>query len=109
MELPSFLTPDVVGTIRLSGHRVRLIDVAGRYAEGYSAEAIVLDHYPTVPLATAHKVIAFYLENEAAVDALIEENRVAGDANRAAQPPGAVPTLTEVRRRMAERRAVGAV
>jgi uncharacterized protein (DUF433 family) len=97
MELPDFLhnTDD---EIRLKGHRIRLIDVAARYDEGHSAETIVLDHYPTLPLALVYKTVAFYLENQSTVRELIDRN--AAEIERQAALPQATPTLAELRRRM---------
>jgi hypothetical protein len=57
MELPDFLEADLDGEIRVRGHRIRLIDVAARFEEGHSAEAIVLDHYPTLSLPLVYKAI----------------------------------------------------
>jgi hypothetical protein len=59
MPLPDFLTSDADNEIRLTGHRIRLIDVAQRYLEGSSVEGIV-DHYPSLNLPLVHKVIAYF-------------------------------------------------
>lgn len=97
MDLPEFLMI-ADGEIRLKGHRIRLIDVAARYDEGHSAESLVLDHYPSIGLALAHKVIGFYLDNEAEVNELIREN-VQEIERQMARPRGA-PTLAELRARL---------
>jgi len=60
MSLPDFLTTDADNEIRLTGHRIRLIDVAQRYQEGFSVEGIV-EHYPSLNLPLVHKVIAYFL------------------------------------------------
>jgi uncharacterized protein (DUF433 family) len=98
MQLPDFLEQDSDGEILLKGHRIRLIDVSARYEEGHSPETIVLDHYPTLNLAIVHKTIAFYLEHEEEVKALLAEN--AREMERLASQPRTTPTLTELRRRM---------
>src|SRR5258706_10767913 len=102
MELPDFLAKDADGEIRLTGHRVRLIDVAARYEEGHSPETIVLDHYPTLDLALVHKVVAFYLENENEVNAMIAAN--AGEIERLNALPRNTPSWQELRRRMNAKR-----
>jgi uncharacterized protein (DUF433 family) len=69
MTLPDFLSQEN-GDIRLSGHRIGLYHVVTRYQEGYSAEMLACQ-FPTLTLALIHKVIAFYLENQAEVDAYL--------------------------------------
>jgi uncharacterized protein (DUF433 family) len=70
MTLPDFLTQNATGEIRLTGHRLGLFHVVHFYNEGYLPEMLVCQ-YPTLPLALVHKVIAFYLENRAEVDAYV--------------------------------------
>src|SRR5947209_3870323 len=70
MNLPDFLTNAGGGEIRLTGHRIGLFHLVRRYNEGYSPEMLVCQ-YPSLPLALVHKVIAFYLENRAPVDAYV--------------------------------------
>jgi uncharacterized protein (DUF433 family) len=98
MNLADFLEMDDDGEIRLRGHRIRLIDVARRYDEGDSVETIILDHYPTLTLPLVHKTVAFYLENQAAVQALIAQHEQ--KMQRLAALPQSTPTLAELRRRM---------
>src|SRR4051794_3793291 len=102
MVLPDFLAKDADGEIRMTGHRIRLIDVAARYEEGHSPETIVLDHYPTLDLALVHKVVAYYLENENEVKAMIDAN--AGEMQRLGALPRQTPTWQELRRRMDAKR-----
>ena len=72
MTLPQFLTQHSHGEIRLTGHRVGLPHVVQYYNEGYSPE-MLLEQFPTLPLALIHKVIAFYLENRSEVDAYVAQ------------------------------------
>jgi uncharacterized protein (DUF433 family) len=102
MQLPEFLLQDAGGEIRLAGHRIRLIDVAARYDEGHSPEGIVLDHYPTLGLPLVHRVIAFYLENQAEVRAAIDHN--AAEMDRLSRQARTTPTLAELRRRLDAKR-----
>lgn len=98
LDLPDFLYRDDDDEVRLSGHRLRLIDVAARYEEGYSPEAIAMDVHPTLELPLAYKVLAYYLEHESEVKALIARN--AAEMARQAAQPQTTPTLAELRRRM---------
>jgi uncharacterized protein (DUF433 family) len=74
MILPDFLTQDASGDIRLAGHRIGLFHVVHYFNEGYSPEMLVLQ-YPTLPLALVYKVIGFYLDNRAEVDAYVAAYR----------------------------------
>jgi uncharacterized protein (DUF433 family) len=72
MTLPDFLTEWPGNEIVLTGYRINLYAVVSRYNEGLSPEMIV-DYYDTVPLDHVQKVIAFYLENRAEIDAYVAE------------------------------------
>lgn len=65
-QLPEFLFR-YHSEVRITDHRINLYSVIRLYKEGYSAEKLAL-HFPTLSLALIHKLIAFYLENQAAVD-----------------------------------------
>ena len=52
---------------------------------GYSAEILVCQ-YPTLPLSLIHKVIEFYLENKADVDAYVADCQDTLRQQRAANP-----------------------
>jgi uncharacterized protein (DUF433 family) len=103
MNLPEFLIDHPDGEIRLTGHRISLYDVVYFYKEGYSPEMLVCQ-FPTLPLALVHKVIAFYLENQAEVDHYVAEEEAARERLRASAP--ASPSVIELRQRLeAMRRA----
>jgi len=72
MTLPDFLTRIAPNEIFLTGHRIGLHHVVHFYNEGYSPEMLV-GQFPTLPLSLVHKVIAFYLENRADLDAHFAE------------------------------------
>lgn len=93
MQLPDFLFCPSPGAIRLTGHRIGLEHVVDFYNQGFSAEMLV-EQFPSLPLALIHKVIAFYLENQAEVDAY-----VASTATPEGAIPPASPNLAELRRR----------
>jgi uncharacterized protein (DUF433 family) len=101
--LPDIFYRDPDGQIRFVGHRLRLIDVAERYEEGHSPEAILADFYPTLSLAHIYRAIAYHLENEAEVRGLIEENRRVVEQLRAASSPS--PGLGELRKRLQAKQA----
>src|SRR5262245_44761224 len=104
MTFPEFLTQDVGGYVHVVGHRVGLQDLVYYYNEGYSPEAL-LEAFPTLSLALIHKVIAFYLEHSADVDAYVATCEAEIELQRAALPPG--PDVAELRRRLAAKQAAG--
>src|SRR5688572_9716773 len=103
LTLPDFLRDDGFGYVLLVGHRVGLVDVVYYYNQGYSAEMLV-GMFPTIPLLLVHKVIAFYLENQAAVDRYVEEHGVEMERQRASAAGRTGPTLQELRERLQKRR-----
>ena len=98
MDLPDFLYLDSDGEVRFKGHRLRLIDVAARFDEGYQAETIAFDLYPTLDLALVYKAIGFYLDHQDEVKKIMEANQ--REIERAASQLRVGPTLAELRRRM---------
>lgn len=70
MQLPEFLARSADGEIQLTGHRIGLYHLIQYYNEGESAEMLA-SRYPTLPLSLVHRVIAFYLDNQAEVDAYV--------------------------------------
>jgi uncharacterized protein (DUF433 family) len=105
MQLPDFLASDDGGFIHLVGHRIGLNHVVRGYVEGQSPEMLV-EEFPTLPLALIHKVIAFYLENQSAVDQYMVEHDREVDRQMAASRP--VPSVAELRRRLEKMRAAEA-
>lgn len=85
MTFPEILTRDSSGEIRLTGHRIGLFHVVHHYNEGYSPEMLAYQ-FPSLPLAMIHRVIAFYLENRAEVDAYVTSCRSQLSEQRAANP-----------------------
>jgi hypothetical protein len=71
------------------------------YHDGCTPE-MLRDHFPTLPLALIHKVIAFYLENRIEMDAYIRQCRVTLD--REVAGPSESPSAAELRQRMEARR-----
>ena len=103
MTLPDFLVDHLDGEIRLTGHRIGLFHIVRYYIEGYSPEMLI-EQFPTLSLALIHKVIAFYLENRAEVDAYVANYEAELEEQRAAAPKG--PSLAELRRRLESLRQV---
>jgi uncharacterized protein (DUF433 family) len=88
MDLPDFLTRDADGEIRLTGHRIGLYTVARLRQEGRSAEQIATE-LPSLSRSLIDRVLAFYEENRAAVDAYVAEYRQELERQAAALPgPG---------------------
>jgi uncharacterized protein (DUF433 family) len=101
--LPDIFECDSHGQIRFKGHRIRLIDVASRYEEGHAPEAILVDFYPTLSLAQIYRAIAYHLENEVEVRAMITQNdRLVEELQSGAAP---APSLAELRERLSKSRA----
>ena len=101
-NLPEFLTRDD-DYVHVTGHRIGLIDIVYFYNDcGYSAEMLAL-HFPTLSLSLVHKVIAFYLDNQADVDAYVREEEAEMKRLRA-QNHNVGPSLEELRARMEVKR-----
>jgi uncharacterized protein (DUF433 family) len=103
MHLPEFLTGHEKGEIRLTGHRIDLCDLVPLYNEGNSAE-MLLGFFPTLSLALIHKVIAFYLENNAEIDAYVARCESASERQQATTRPA--PTIDELKARLHSKTAV---
>src|SRR5262245_8512195 len=104
MTLPDFLTQQPDGDIVLTGHRVGLYHIVRYYNEGYSPEMLV-EQFPTLPLALVHKVIAYYLENRDAADAYVAGVRDELDRQRAT---GRHVDVAELRQRLSARQSAEA-
>jgi uncharacterized protein (DUF433 family) len=74
MMLPTYLTRDAEGEIRLSGHRIGLYTVVRCFQEGQSAEQISVD-LPSLPLELIQQVLEFYRSNQEEVDAWVAAYR----------------------------------
>src|ERR1051326_9502119 len=97
MSLPDFLTQDPDGYVHVTRHRVGLNDVAYFYNQGYSPE-MLQEAFPTLSLAVIHKLVAYYLENQADVDAAMARSDAEMERQRATAARG--PDLAELRRRL---------
>ena len=95
--MPEFLTKDAFGSIRLSDHRIALEHFVYFYNQGYAPE-MLLGQFPSLSLALIHKLIAFYLENQPAVDVYVAGCQSDVDQRRALASP--FPDLQELRRRI---------
>lgn len=101
MDLPDFLTRSSDGNIVVPGRRIRLYDIVREFNDGQSAEMICLRFAP-MPLAMVYKVIGFYLDHRAEVDAYVQGIRDDLDRLRAS---GNHQTAAEVRARIEARAA----
>ena len=59
------------GVIRVSGTRVTLKTIIGRYRTGDTPD-LIHEGFPIVPLSDVYAIIAYYLANREAVDRYIE-------------------------------------
>src|SRR4051812_6403210 len=90
IELPDFLSRDDDGEINVTGTRIGLYHFVFDYNQGESAESLV-QRYPHIPLASVHKVNAFYLENKVAVDRSVTAYEAELDRQRASGKYGTSP------------------
>jgi uncharacterized protein (DUF433 family) len=94
------------GEIRLVGHRIGLHHFVYYYNQGFTAE-MILCQFPTLELATIHKVIAFYLDQREEVDRYAARYQAELDQLRSA---GAhAPSVAEVRKRLESRQRTTAL
>lgn len=70
-----FVEPDI---IRLTGHRVFLEHIIGRWLNGSSPEQIAQE-LPTLELEEVYGAITYYLHNKASTDAYLERARKSGE------------------------------
>lgn len=84
IELGSVIAPlntDDTGTIRVGKTRVRLDSVVYAFNQGHTPEEILMQ-FPSLELADIYAVIAYYLNNQTAVDEYIRQNEAAGNEIR---------------------------
>lgn len=96
MTLPDFLTEDKFGYLHVTGHRIGLVDIVYFYRQGDSPEMLHA-RFPTLSLPVIHKVIAFYLENLAEIDAYCARHAEEMARQRASARAG--PSLEELEQR----------
>lgn len=73
------LRTDEDGAIRVGSSRVLLEVVISAFNDGATAEAIV-QRFPTVSLADAYAVIAYYLRHRQEIDEYVAKRDAHGDA-----------------------------
>lgn len=78
---PVPLKADQDGVLRVGGTRVTLDTIVGAFDNGSSPEEILLK-YPSLRLTDIYAVITYYLWHQAAVDAYLEQRRLAGEDSR---------------------------
>jgi len=101
VPLPEFLHWQD-GEVRLVGHRISLFHIVREYDFGTQAEAIAL-RFPTLTLAQVFKVLAFYVENQAAVSEYVSQYERVLEEQQAKYP--ARVTLQMLRERLRARDA----
>jgi uncharacterized protein (DUF433 family) len=73
------LQTDSQGVVRVGKTRVTLDTVIGAFRRGATPEEIVQD-YSSLRLADIYTVIAFYLQNQPAVESYLHEQQQQGEA-----------------------------
>jgi uncharacterized protein (DUF433 family) len=104
MNLPDFLTETEPGEIRLTGHRIGLFHVVEDFNRGYSVERLH-EEFPSLPPDLIRKVLEFYEQNRAEVDAYMARCYEEMDRNRRA---GKTIDIEELKRRGREMGLLGA-
>ena len=94
------------GEIRLVGHRIGLYHFIYYYNQGFTAE-MILCQFPTLELATIHKVIAFYLDDREEVDHYVIQYQAELEHLHGAGPHG--PSVAELRARLEMRQQATAL
>ena len=75
------LRTDEGGVIRVANTRVTLLTIVGSYLSGETPE-LIHEGFPTVTLADIYAVIAYYLANQAEIDAYMQEIDAAAQKRR---------------------------
>lgn len=81
MDLPVTTIPlrtDSQGTVRVGNTRVTLDTLIGEFKRGETPESIV-ENFPSISIAEAYAVIAFYLNQQDAVEAYLTQQRRESD------------------------------
>jgi uncharacterized protein (DUF433 family) len=99
------LRTDADGVVRVGGTRVTLETVVGAFHDGATAEEIV-QQYPSLALADVYAVISYYLNERAAVDAYLRQERERSEQVRKQNERHFDPT--GVRERLLARRRTAA-
>lgn len=102
MRLEDYLDLQEPDVIRIKGHRIGLEHVVERYYEGYSPEQIALD-FPGLSLEQIYGVIAYYLHNQAEVDAYIARINASAEAAYKAWAANPSPATLRVQAVRAQR------
>ena len=97
MKLPDFLTEEAYGSIRVAGHRIALTHLVTFYNMGHSVEQLAED-FPTLSADVIQKVIDFYHQNKAEVDAYVAACEAEMERQRASVA-GKTPSMDELRAR----------
>jgi uncharacterized protein (DUF433 family) len=101
MPLPEFLIDHPDGEIRITGHRISLLNVVDLYNEGHSAEVMATEYFDTLSTELLQKIIDFYLTNRFEVDAYVAKERAEIERQMAAHVPG--PGYLRIRKLMEEK------
>ncbi|MBI4000702.1 MAG: DUF433 domain-containing protein [Nitrospira defluvii] len=105
IPLPEFLVRLPEGVIRVAGTRMSLDSVVRAFQDGATPEEICLD-FPSLDLARVYSVLAYYLAHRNIIDAYLMERDQSAKAMRHDLQTRQSAFLTELRRRIAARRAL---
>ena len=100
---PDLLTRTSEGVLRITGTRIDLDSVIQAFRDGATPEEMCQD-FPSLPLAQVYSLLAFYLNQQDAVDAyLVEQAQASTIISQELQATHAA-FLTDLRHRLTARR-----
>lgn len=70
------ITPETCGgKPRITGHRIKVQDVAIWYEEMNLSPQEIIENYPTITLSDVHAALAYYYDNKQEIQQEIQEGR----------------------------------
>ena len=100
---PDLLTRTSDGVMRITGTRIDLDSVIQAFRDGATPEEMCQD-FPSLPLAQVYSLLAFYLNQQDAVDAYLTEQAQASKIIRQDLQTTHAAFLTDLRHRLTARR-----
>ena len=100
---PELLTRTPEGVLRVTGTRITLDSVIQAFRDGATPEEMCQD-FPSLPLAQVYSLLAFYLNQQDAVDAYLAEQTQTSTIVRQELQTTHAAFLTDLRHRLTARR-----
>jgi uncharacterized protein (DUF433 family) len=100
---PALLTRTSEGVLRITGTRITLDSVIQAFHDGATPEEMCQD-FPSLPLAQVYGILAFYLNQQDALDAYLAEQAQTSTIIRQELQTTYAAFFTDLRRRLTARR-----